>query len=190
MRIWGKLVAAAVAPLLLTGCLWGPGKFTSSLALNKAGTFVLDYKGEIMLHMPDGEGTPKPWDDAMAICYADGRVETGVEALPVVIEPTQDVAPDERSEDPGPNFLSASPSFAVRLVDPGSDGRDDAVGVPTVVGPTPNPSPGNCRIGFTAASPNPLPLGEGLSLRILGRVQSKLAHMGHQAAANSPLILP
>ena len=53
MRIWRKLFAAAVAPLTLTGCLWGPGKFTSNLALNKAGTFVLDYQGEIMIQIPD-----------------------------------------------------------------------------------------------------------------------------------------
>lgn len=77
MRIWGKMIAAAVAPLLLTGCLWGPGKFTSNLALNKAGTFVLDYKGEIVLQMPDDKlAPPEPWSDKMLKCYKDGRVET------------------------------------------------------------------------------------------------------------------
>jgi len=77
MRIWGKMLAAAVAPLLLSGCLWGPGKFTSNLALNKAGTFVLDYKGEVVLQMPDDKGTPPdPWSDKMLKCFKDGRVET------------------------------------------------------------------------------------------------------------------
>jgi hypothetical protein len=77
MRNWGKLLAAAVAPLLLSGCLWGPGKFTSNLALNRAGTFVLDYKGEIVLQMPDDKGAPpEPWSDKMLKCYKDGHVET------------------------------------------------------------------------------------------------------------------
>ena len=60
MRIWGKLVVAAAAPLMLTGCLWGPGKFTSNLALNKAGTFVLDYQGEIMIQIPDDKTAAGP----------------------------------------------------------------------------------------------------------------------------------
>ncbi|MGH6706214.1 MAG: hypothetical protein ACREB1_05330, partial [Sphingomicrobium sp.] len=72
MRIWGKMLAAAVAPLLLGGCLWGPGKFTSDLALNKNGTFVLDYRGEIMLQIPDDKRPPEPWSNDMATCYADG----------------------------------------------------------------------------------------------------------------------
>jgi len=77
MRIWGKMIAAAVAPLMLTGCLWGPGKFTSNLALNKAGTFVLDYRGEIVLQMPDDKAAPaEPWSDKMLRCYKDGRVES------------------------------------------------------------------------------------------------------------------
>ena len=57
MKIWGKFLAAAVAPLMLGGCLWGPGRFTSSLALNKAGTFVFDYRGEILLQLPDNVRT-------------------------------------------------------------------------------------------------------------------------------------
>jgi hypothetical protein len=75
MRIWGKMLAAAALPLLLSGCLWGPGKFTSNLALNKSGSFVLDYKGEIVLQMPDKSEAPTPWNDEMAHCYADGKAE-------------------------------------------------------------------------------------------------------------------
>src|SRR5262245_31695731 len=77
MRIWGKMLAVAAAPLLLSGCLWGPGKFTSNLALNKAGTFVLDYKGEVVLQMPDDKAPPaEPWSDKMLKCFKDGHVET------------------------------------------------------------------------------------------------------------------
>ena len=72
MKIWGKFLAAAVAPLMLGGCLWGPGKFASNLALNRAGTFVLDYRGEIMLQMPDDKSSPVPWSDDLAICHMDG----------------------------------------------------------------------------------------------------------------------
>ena len=78
MRAWGKmLIAAAAAPLLLTGCLWTPGKFTSELSLHKGGAFVLDYRGEIILQMPDDKAQPPaPWDKAMARCHKDGRTET------------------------------------------------------------------------------------------------------------------
>ncbi|RIX29379.1 hypothetical protein D3M59_08810 [Sphingomonas edaphi] len=76
MSAWGKFFVAAAAPLLLGGCLWGPGKFTSDLALRKNGTFVLDYRGEILLQMPDYKGpAPLPWENDMARCYADGRAE-------------------------------------------------------------------------------------------------------------------
>jgi hypothetical protein len=69
MRYWGKFIVAAAAPLMLGGCLWGPGKFTSDLALRKNGTFVLDYRGEIMLQMPDDKGAPPlPWEDNKARC--------------------------------------------------------------------------------------------------------------------------
>jgi hypothetical protein len=74
---WGKILVAAAAPLLLGGCLWGPGKFTSDLALRKGGTFVLDYRGEIVLQLPeDKQATPEPWSEKMVRCHADGRVET------------------------------------------------------------------------------------------------------------------
>ena len=76
MRAFGRFIVAAAAPLLLGGCLWGPGKFTSDLALRKNGSFVLDYRGEIMLQIPDEKGAPPlPWEDNMARCYKDGRAE-------------------------------------------------------------------------------------------------------------------
>jgi len=74
MRIWGKLVAAAALPLMLAGCLWGPGKFTSELALRKNGTFVLDYRGQVVLQLPEDKAdfSPTPWSDTMAYCTKDG----------------------------------------------------------------------------------------------------------------------
>lgn len=75
MRFWTKIAAVAAAPLLLTGCLWGPGKFTSNLALNKSGTFILDYRGEIVLQLPDKDPAPEPWKDNMARCFESGEPE-------------------------------------------------------------------------------------------------------------------
>jgi hypothetical protein len=98
MRFWGKIVAAAAAPLLLTGCLWGPGKFTSDLALRKDGSFVLDYRGEIMLQMPDDKATPTPWDDDMVRCYADGRIESQIMNV-ALEEPSGDEADEGQEAD-------------------------------------------------------------------------------------------
>jgi hypothetical protein len=96
MRFWGKFVAVAALPLLLTGCLWGPGKFMSNLALNRAGTFVLDYKGEIMLQLPDGPDGPsreEPWSEGMGHCYTDGSTSVFPSVMAVDIVP-----PDPSSE--------------------------------------------------------------------------------------------
>lgn len=72
MQIWARCIFVAAAALLLTGCLWGPGKFTSDLTLKKDGSFVLDYKGEIVLQLPPDEST-EPWTDAKAKCEEDGK---------------------------------------------------------------------------------------------------------------------
>ncbi len=72
MHHWAKRLFAIAAPLLLTGCLWGPGKFTSDLTLKKDGSFVLDYRGEIVLQVPpDADENAQPWTNAKAKC-ADG----------------------------------------------------------------------------------------------------------------------
>ena len=79
---WTKLVLAVAMPLLLASCLWGPGKFTSDLSLRKDGRFVLDYRGEILLQMPDemtGGKDAEPWKDSMARCFNDGRAEESTE---------------------------------------------------------------------------------------------------------------
>lgn len=83
MRAWGKMLIAAVAPLLLSGCLWTPGKFTSELALRKGGAFVLDYRGEILLQLPkdgDKRAASTPWTNDMARCHPDGRAELASDA--------------------------------------------------------------------------------------------------------------
>ena len=97
MHHWRKLVAAVALPLVLTGCLWGPGKFTSDLALRKNGTFVLDYRGEIMLQMPDKDGAPEPWRDDMATCYVDGSSAAG--DLPMI---TSNSPPDDEEAEERP----------------------------------------------------------------------------------------
>ena len=79
MRHWTKKLIAAAAPLLLAGCLWGPGRFASDLALRKDGSFVLNYRGEIVLQTPPDANTDAPavpWSDQMLRCFADGRIES------------------------------------------------------------------------------------------------------------------
>ena len=76
MHQFAKRIFVGAAPLLLTGCLWGPGKFTSDLTLKKNGSFVLDYRGEIVLQTPpDAEVKPEPWSADKARCRKDGGVE-------------------------------------------------------------------------------------------------------------------
>src|SRR4051812_17727164 len=72
MRHWTKRLFAIAAPLLLTGCLWGPGKFSSDLTVRKDGAFALNYRGEIMLQLPP-DAIPDPWTDAKAKCQDGGK---------------------------------------------------------------------------------------------------------------------
>ena len=71
MNVWAKRIFIAAASLLLTGCLWGPGKFTSDLTLKKDGSFILDYKGEIVIALPPDKAKSEPWKDTMSICHKD-----------------------------------------------------------------------------------------------------------------------
>lgn len=77
MGKFAKYMIAAAAPLVLTACLWSPGKFTSDLMLRKNGTFTLDYRGEILFQLPESDKdlAVKPWVDSMARCFSSGRVE-------------------------------------------------------------------------------------------------------------------
>ena len=72
MHLWTKRLFALAAPLLLAGCLWGPGKFTSDLTLRKDGSFILDYRGELVLQLPP-DAEQEPWSDAKAKCEQDGK---------------------------------------------------------------------------------------------------------------------
>ena len=67
---WTRRLFAIAAPLLLTGCLWGPGNFASDLTLRKDGSFTLDYRGEIVLQLPP-DANAQPWSNASAKC-SDG----------------------------------------------------------------------------------------------------------------------
>jgi hypothetical protein len=42
MLHWTKRLIVVGATLLMTGCLWGPGKFASDLTLKKDGSFALN----------------------------------------------------------------------------------------------------------------------------------------------------
>ena len=70
MHQWTRRLLVAGAATLLTGCLWGPGKFASDLALKKDGSFTLDYRGEIVLQLPpDMDSKPEPWTNEKAHCF-------------------------------------------------------------------------------------------------------------------------
>jgi len=91
MRHWIKRGLIAVAPLLLNGCLWGPGKFQSELTLKKDNSFVLDYRGEIVIQLPpDADTKVEPWSDKAAQCYVG---EDGSKPAPMR---ETDTMPDER----------------------------------------------------------------------------------------------
>jgi hypothetical protein len=72
MHHWTRKLFAVAAPLLLTGCLWGPGKFVSDLTLRKNGSFVLDYRGELVLQLPP-DASAEPWSAAKAKCNQAGK---------------------------------------------------------------------------------------------------------------------
>jgi hypothetical protein len=79
MHHWLKRAFAAAAPLLLTGCLWGPGKFASDLTLRKDNSFVLNYRGEIVIQMPDDSDSAKAWSSDQAKCYVGDDQSSGKE---------------------------------------------------------------------------------------------------------------
>jgi len=76
MHHWTKRLFAAAAPLLLTGCLWGPGKFQSDLTVRKDNSFVLNYRGEIVLQTPpDASSKSEPFDPTTAHCFKSGKTQ-------------------------------------------------------------------------------------------------------------------
>src|SRR4051812_45056294 len=74
MHHWTKRLLALAAPLLLTGCLWGPGKFASDLTLRKNVRPTLAQRGELVLRLPPASAKGTPWSDDMAACaVSDGN---------------------------------------------------------------------------------------------------------------------
>ena len=72
MHHWPKRLLVIAVAVSLSSCLWGPGKFVSDLTLKRDGTFVLDYRGEIVLQLPpDADEATKPWASTMAHCSDD-----------------------------------------------------------------------------------------------------------------------
>jgi hypothetical protein len=86
MHHWAKRLFAVAAPLLLTGCLWGPGKFSSDLTLRKDGSFVLDYRGEIVIQLPPDESNSEPWKNSMAHCTSSDDKERACTAAEVATQ--------------------------------------------------------------------------------------------------------
>jgi len=89
----------AAAPLLLTGCLWGPGKFKSDLSLKKNGTFVLDYRGEIVLQTPpDSEQkAPEPWKAEFGKCFDNGDTEVSTESAAAIAEADEAIGVERKA---------------------------------------------------------------------------------------------
>ena len=99
MTPWTKRFVALAATLLLTGCLWGPGKFNSGLTLKKDGSFVLDYRGEIILQVPPNEaGKAQPWKNAMARCRKSGATEISAESEDSAMDEDDPVRPCTAAE--------------------------------------------------------------------------------------------
>lgn len=113
MIAWRKTMVAAVAPLMLSGCLWGPGKFASDLALRKNGSFTLDYRGEIMLQLPDDKRPPEPWNDDMAVCHVDGSSKVEGSVVSVTLGPVHSM--DEAGPTPDKKERPCTSAETARL---------------------------------------------------------------------------
>ncbi len=72
MKQMFKLLAALVAPLVLTGCLFLPGKFDANLKLLQGGQYEFSYVGEMQVFAGDEKDMrpPKlePFDPKNAQC--------------------------------------------------------------------------------------------------------------------------
>ncbi|GGB67426.1 hypothetical protein [Blastomonas aquatica] len=66
-----RLIAALATPLLLTGCLLSPGKFASTLDLQRDGTFAFTYTGEIVVT----DTASPPAEFAASPCYDETTSE-------------------------------------------------------------------------------------------------------------------
>jgi hypothetical protein len=86
---------AIAAPLILTGCLLSPGKFTSTMTINADRTFTFAYKGEVIRIDPSsamkGLGDKPSTDDDEA---------TPAEAKPAVYQIAAKRKPNAKQPDP------------------------------------------------------------------------------------------
>ncbi len=74
-----RLLVALAAPLLLTGCLLAPGKFTSTLDVRADRSFTFTYVGEVIAPKPD---SPTGEEDKAVDPEAERkRMQTLAEAL-------------------------------------------------------------------------------------------------------------
>ncbi|GAO40565.1 hypothetical protein SCH01S_48_02270 [Sphingomonas changbaiensis NBRC 104936] len=85
MGAWFRLAALIAAPLLLTGCLLTPGKFTSKLTINADRSFTYAYAGEVYALDPNtsmGEaGTDRATDSAAKKAETDAKKRAIADAL-------------------------------------------------------------------------------------------------------------
>ncbi|MDF7776259.1 hypothetical protein P1X14_13460 [Sphingomonas sp. AOB5] len=92
MKHWVRAVAAVlIVPMVLAGCLFTPGKFVSTLTINKDRSFTYTYKGEVIALDPDSASGMGPGSGDMAmensVIYSD---ETGN-----AIEPAEDYSAEQ-----------------------------------------------------------------------------------------------
>jgi len=66
-----RLIAALAMPLLLTGCLLFPGKFTSTLDVQRDGSFTFTYAGELVII----ETSTPPAEFSASGCYDETTYE-------------------------------------------------------------------------------------------------------------------
>ena len=103
MNHWTRRLFTLAAPLLLTGCLWGPGKFSSDLTLRKDGSFVLDYRGEVILENAE-DMAKKPWQPNMAHCMKEDASERPCTAAELAGQKRADEAKQKSDEESAKSF--------------------------------------------------------------------------------------
>jgi hypothetical protein len=81
MGAWFRLAALLAAPLLLTGCLLTPGKFTSKLTINADRSFTYAYSGEVYALDPDTTLSESGADKAKEAAAKKAEAETKNRAI-------------------------------------------------------------------------------------------------------------
>lgn len=81
MGAWFRLAALLAAPLLLTGCLLTPGKFTSKLTINADRSFTYAYAGEVYALDPDANSGGSDADKAKDAAAKKAETDTKNRAI-------------------------------------------------------------------------------------------------------------